>query len=80
MPPSFTAQLGHKDHIICLPSDAVLLASSEKSECQAFTFEGEPVYALTFHPELDMKALNYRLDYYANQYNLSEAILSMVVL
>ncbi len=66
--PRFAAQLGHKDHLTVLPEGAVHLAASERSRHQAYTFVGEPLYALTFHPELDEEAVLYRVDYYATEY------------
>lgn len=75
LPATFEAQLGHKDFFTRLPEGAVRLAFSERSENQAWVFPGEPMYALTFHPELDMDAVLYRLDYYAKEYKLTpEAI------
>jgi GMP synthase (glutamine-hydrolysing) len=52
LPPSFVAQLGHKDRALRLPGGVVHLASSERCPYQAFRLEGKPVYATQFHPEL----------------------------
>lgn len=71
IPSTFDAQLGHKDHLTVLPEGAVHLASSERSAHQAWRFAGEPTYALTFHPELDVDAVMYRLDYYAKEYKVT---------
>lgn len=71
LPDSFDAQLGHKDHLTVLPEGAVHLASSERSVHQAWKFPDAPVYALTFHPELDQEGVLYRVDYYANEYKLT---------
>jgi len=67
-PDEFVAVLGHKDHITKLPIKAVNLASSENSVNQIWTLPGEPVYAVQFHPELDLGSLIVRLDYYADKY------------
>jgi GMP synthase (glutamine-hydrolysing) len=56
-PPSFAAQAGHEDHVVELPPDAVLLASSDRVREQAFCFAGRPIYCTQFHPELDLSAL-----------------------
>lgn len=72
LPKTFLVQLGHKDHLITLPDGAVQLASSERSPNQAFTFPGEPIYAVLFHPELDVEAIIWRLHHYAKEYGLSE--------
>ena len=76
LPPSFDAQLGHKDHLTVLPSGAVHLASSERSVHQAWKFPDAPVYALTFHPELDIDGVLYRVDYYASEYKLTPEIVA----
>lgn len=68
LPPEFMVQLGHKDHIGTIPEGAVHLAHSERSHHQAYTFPGEPVYAVTFHPELDEGAMIDRMNYYATEY------------
>jgi GMP synthase (glutamine-hydrolysing) len=57
LPPTFTAQAGHEDHVIALPPDAVLLASSARVPEQAFHFAGLPIYCTQFHPELDRAAM-----------------------
>lgn len=71
LPTTFDAQLGHKDHFGTIPDGAVLLASSERSPNQAWVFPGEPVYALTFHPELDVEAILQRFEYYAEEYGMT---------
>jgi GMP synthase (glutamine-hydrolysing) len=45
-------QLGHQDIVTSLPTDAVLLASSELVENQAYCFTDRPIYCTQFHPEL----------------------------
>ena len=55
LPPQFTAQAGHEDHVIQLPPDAELLASSTRVKEQAFRFVGRPIYCTQFHPELDRR-------------------------
>ena len=52
LPRAFEAQAGHQDHLVELPPDAVLLASSDRVRNQAFTFAGKPIYSTQFHPEL----------------------------
>ncbi len=78
LPNSFYAQLGHKDHITKLPSGMVNVASSVLSEHQAFTVPGKPVYAFTYHPELDEEAVLYRLDHYAEMYDINRSELDIV--
>lgn len=68
LPATFDAQLGHKDHFTRLPPGAAHLASSARSPFQAWAFPGEPLYALTFHPELDVEGTLSRIDYYADAY------------
>jgi GMP synthase (glutamine-hydrolysing) len=61
LPPEFSGQAGHEDHVVELPPDAVLLASSQRVREQAFRFAGRPIYCTQFHPELDLKALMERV-------------------
>ena len=57
LPPVFGGQAGHEDHVVALPPDAVLLASSTRVAEQAFRFVGRPIYCTQFHPELDRTAM-----------------------
>lgn len=61
---SFLAQMGHQDIVDRLPPDAVLLASSNRVENQAFRFAERPIYCTQFHPELDLADLLERLRAY----------------
>jgi GMP synthase (glutamine-hydrolysing) len=64
LPATFTAQAGHEDHVVRLPPDAVLLASSARVPEQAFRFIGRPIYCTQFHPELDRAAMLERVIQY----------------
>ena len=44
--------MSHADTILELPKEAKLMASTEDVEAAAFTFNGEKVYAIQFHPEV----------------------------
>ena len=57
----FLAQAGHEDHVVELPRDAVLLASSEVVTNQAFRFADAPIYCTQFHPELDRESFIERI-------------------
>jgi GMP synthase (glutamine-hydrolysing) len=57
----FRGQAGHEDHVVELPPDAVLLASSARVREQAFRFAGRPIYCTQFHPELDLTGLMERV-------------------
>ena len=57
LPLRFAAQAGHEDHVVELPHDAVLLASSTRVREQAFRFASKPIYCTQFHPELDRSAM-----------------------
>jgi len=61
---TFPAQLGHNDTVDRLPEGAILLASSERVENQAFRFAGKPIYCTQFHPELNRELLLDRLRTY----------------
>jgi GMP synthase (glutamine-hydrolysing) len=60
----FWAQMGHEDHVTLLPPQAVLLASSDRSRHQAYTFRDRPIYATQFHPELRAADLMIRVQRY----------------
>lgn len=60
----FQGLSGHEDRVTVLPPDAVLLASSDRVENQAFHFPGKPIYATQFHPELDRSGLLSRIAKY----------------
>lgn len=72
LPQTFDVQIGHKDHLTVLPPGAVNLAWTSKSAHQGFTLPGEQIYGLVFHPELDEKAVQYRIDYYAEAYGWTQ--------
>ena len=42
----------------------MLLASSERTEVQAWTLPGKPIYCTQFHPELNLSQLLDRLRHY----------------
>lgn len=69
----FLAIAGHEDHVVSLPEGAVLLATSEQSENQAFRFEGKPIYATQFHPELDREGFLDRMRRYPSYVPLTGA-------
>jgi GMP synthase (glutamine-hydrolysing) len=61
---TFLAPMGHQDCVVRLPPGAVLLASSEKVENQAFCFPDRPIYCTQFHPELDRESFLQRVRAY----------------
>jgi GMP synthase (glutamine-hydrolysing) len=64
LPATFIGQAGHEDHVIELPTGAVLLASSHKVAEQAYRFAGRPIYCTQFHPELDCTSMLERVRAY----------------
>lgn len=64
LPRQFTAQLGHRDHLVDLPPGAVRLAFSQLTANQAYLLPGKPIYATQFHPELTEEGLRQRLETY----------------
>lgn len=60
----FLAPMGHQDVVVRLPPEAILLASSEKVENQAFRLSAKPIYCTQFHPELNRRALLQRVEAY----------------
>lgn len=61
---SFLSVMGHQDIVTVLPAEAVLLASSERVENQAFCFLDKPIYCTQFHPELLRDDLRKRMERY----------------
>lgn len=57
----FLAIEGHQDSLISVPTDATLLARSERCLTQALRY-GNNVYSTQFHSELDEKDLIYRVN------------------
>ena len=60
----FLAPMGHQDCVVSLPPEAILLASSDKVENQAFKIADRPIYCTQFHPELNRAALLERVRAY----------------
>ncbi len=77
VPTEFAAYGGHKEAMVRLPPDAVLLATSVPCPVQAFRV-GRNVYATQFHPELDLEGVCTRIDVYKNagyfDPNLAESV------
>ena len=61
---TFLGQMGHQDIVDRLPPDAILLASTDRVENQAFCFADKPIYCTQFHPELDRRSLLERVRAY----------------
>jgi GMP synthase (glutamine-hydrolysing) len=64
LPVKFCGLAGHEDHVVELPPDAELLASTERVRNQAFRFKDKPIYCTQFHPELDRESLVERVAAY----------------
>lgn len=60
----FHGQMGHEDIVVQLPEGAVLLASSNSVQNQAYCFRDRPVYCTQFHPELNRAELLQRVQAY----------------
>jgi GMP synthase (glutamine-hydrolysing) len=63
LPSTFCAFVGHKEACQGLPAKAVWLASSPVCPYEMFRL-GQNVYAMQFHPELDVPGMNVRIDIY----------------
>lgn len=61
---TFEAQMGHADRVDRLPGDAILLASTDRVDNQAYRFVDKPIYCTQFHPELNHENLLGRLVQY----------------
>jgi len=65
LPKEFRAFVGHKEACSELPKEAVLLASSDVCPVQMFRIK-QNIYATQFHPELDSKGFEVRINAYMN--------------
>ena len=61
---TFYAQMGHEDHVVELPANVTLLASSQRVKNQAYRFDDAPIYCTQFHPELNRDDLMQRVQVY----------------
>ena len=61
---SFSGQMGHEDRVDRLPDDAILLASTDLVDNQAYRITGAPIYCTQFHPELNREDLIGRVQQY----------------
>lgn len=64
LPSRFLGHAGHEDHVVNLPPNAVLLASTAAVRNQAFRIADLPIYCTQFHPELDRTAFLQRIEAY----------------
>lgn len=69
----FQVLIGHEDIVTELPERATLLASSARVENEAFRFEGKPIYATQFHPELSRADIVQRIRAYPSYLPLTGA-------
>ena len=60
----FDTQMGHQDIVDRIPTDAILLASTERVSNQAYWLRDKPIYCTQFHPELDLTSLLERVKAY----------------
>lgn len=70
LPSRFTAQQGHKDHVVRLPAGASHLAGSERSPFQAARFGDALIWGTQFHPELTEDDNRLRVLTYRERYGL----------
>lgn len=75
LPKEFNAQMGHKDHVVAPPAGFPTLVESDLSPHQAFRVGLKSVWAVQFHPELDVDTNKDRFIHYLEGYggNLSAA-------
>lgn len=68
VPRDFYVVAGHKDSVTRLPKNAKLLASSESTDVEIYKIKNN-IYAVQFHPELDLEKLLYRFSLYPEYTN-----------
>ncbi len=61
---TFQGQMGHEDHVVELPPNVTLLASSDRVKNQAYHFNNRDIYCTQFHPELNYEDLLLRVQNY----------------
>lgn len=69
LPRDFWVQSGHQDHVDRLPEGCLQLATGGVGCEQLTKVDGAPFYASQFHPELDVEAIVYRFEFYADHYS-----------
>lgn len=78
-PDSFCAVSGHKERANKIPSDCILLASSELCPYHIVKFINKPIYCFQFHPEVDKKDLLTRITRYQMRYLDSSEKLQQII-
>lgn len=63
IPENYYVVAGHKDSVVELPEDAVLLASSDVTIVESYKIKNN-IYAVQFHPELNLDSLLFRFSLY----------------
>jgi len=63
IPNEFTAQVGHQESLLTIPTGATLLATSEQSPIHAYRVSNS-VYGVQFHAELTVDDLLFRMRLY----------------
>ena len=81
LPAQFHAQTTHSQTVLAPPADAVVLAASDKDDCQAFRWR-EAVWGVQFHPEFSAGMMrgyiHARRDALANEGHCPQALLTSV--
>lgn len=78
LPERYLTIQGHKYYMAELPEGAVILARSAKAPVQAWSFPGEPFYALQMHSELNDVRFRERLEFYKHLYIGNQAELDRI--
>ncbi|NJP11021.1 MAG: type 1 glutamine amidotransferase [Leptolyngbyaceae cyanobacterium RU_5_1] len=68
LPNGFWAVCGHKERAVSMPTEAILLAASDRCPYHAFKVLNKPFYGFQFHPEVDVKDLVSRITRYQSRY------------
>jgi GMP synthase (glutamine-hydrolysing) len=63
MPPTFPAQVSHRQSVLRLPEGARLLGESDKEPHQAFAW-GSHAWGIQFHPEFDAPIIRFFIESY----------------
>lgn len=74
VPRMFAVQLAHKDTFVGLPSMLIQLSKSDRVACNVFRVSGKPVWAVLFHPELNLESVKVRAAMFPSYIHTTEGV------
>lgn len=74
IPHKFFSVMGHQDSVIDVPSEATVLAHSDKCGVEIVRYESRMVWGIQFHPELTSEDFVYRLGLFPEYAEYAETL------